>query len=546
MKKITAIMMIMALLLAGGCSAPKPQEEIYIFYTSDVHCGIKEEMSFAKLKALVDDTRAAHRNVALVDLGDYIQGGTYGTLTQGSLIIDLMNEMNYDLVTFGNHEFDYGMERLSELIAMAGFKTVATNVRYTGSGRSVFADIPEYVIMDFGGRKVAFIGVLTPASITDSTPAFFMEDGQFVYDFYSGDDGNNLYQKVQQTVNVVRVLGADYVVALSHLGYSEGYRPYDSVSLISHTTGIDVVLDGHAHAEIIGDLYPNAEGKDVILSSVGTKMQNVGELIIEPDGRISTVLISEYDREDEKIAEAVARADEQLSEILSQKVGEIPFDLTITDENGKRLIRNRETNLGDFVADALRDYMNTDIALFNGGGIRSTVRAGEVTYDDLLKVMPFNNTVSSSICTGQQILDCLEFTSRSTARLAVFEDNSVGENGGFLQVSGLKYTIDTSIESSVVTDDKGLFAGVAGQRRVCDVQVLKDGQYVPIDPQATYSVASIRYVLLEGGDGNTALADSQVLVDKGPMDLEVLIAWFEKCLGNYGQYELPQGRITVK
>ena len=154
MKKV--LIMLIALLLVAGCAPAKPQEEIYIFYTSDVHCGINENLNYAKLKALVDDTKAAHNNVALVDLGDYLQGGTYGTMTKGSLIVDLMNEMNYDVVTFGNHEFDYGMDRLSELMTKMRFKTVAANVEYTGKNRSVFADVPEYEIMRFGNRKIAF------------------------------------------------------------------------------------------------------------------------------------------------------------------------------------------------------------------------------------------------------------------------------------------------------------------------------------------------------------------------------------------------------
>ena len=544
MKKI--LIMLMILFMLAGCAPAKPQEEIYIFYSSDVHCGVSENMGYAQLKALVDDTKAAHGNVALVDLGDFLQGGTYGTLTKGSLVIDLMNEMNYDVVTFGNHEFDYGMERLNELIRQAKFKMVAANVKYSGNNRNLFASMPKYEIMQFGGIKVAFIGVLTPSTITDSTPAYFMEDGQFVYDFYGGEDGQRLYAQVQETVNEARGKGTDYVVALCHLGSIAAYRPYDSISLISHTTGIDVVLDGHSHSVIIGDPYPNAEGKDVILSSVGTKMQNVGELIIEPDGTISTVLFSEYQRQDEAILAAIAKADEELGGILSQRVGEVPFDLTITDENGKRLVRNRETNLGDFAADAVRDYMNTDIGIFNGGGIRKTIAAGEVTYGDLLNVMPFNNTVCSVRCSGQQILDALEFTSRSTEGLAVFEDNPVGENGAFLQVSGLKYTINTKIPATVTLDENSMFAGVEGKRRVSDVQVLKDGRYVPLDPQATYTVASISYVLLENGDGNTAFAGCEPIIDKGPLDLEVLIAWFEKCAGDFRSYEKPQGRRTVK
>ena len=445
MKKILSLIILTLILTLTGCRQPK--EDIYIFYTGDVHCGIDSNLGYPAVKALVDETKAEHKNVLLVDTGDYLQGGIVGSMSRGSYIVDLMNQMGYDLVTFGNHEFDYDMDRLSELMEMADFSFIATNTRYSGSKSSVFENLPTYVIKDFQGTKVAFLGVLTPETLTSSTPVYFMEDDAFVYDFYGGNDGMELSEQVQKTVDEARSKGADYVVVLSHLGSETQYAPYDAVTLIRNTTGIDVVIDGHSHSVVYGDPYPNAEGKDVILTSTGTKLQNLGELIIAADGTISTMLISEYDKADEEIANTITTIYDELGLVLEEKIGELEFPLTISDEDGFRLIRSRETNLGDFVADALRRELGTDIAIINGGGIRKTVEAGDVTYGNLLDVMPFGNTTASCYATGQQILDALEFCSRSTAALTVFEDNSVGENGAFLQVSGLKYTIDTSIQS---------------------------------------------------------------------------------------------------
>lgn len=554
MKKLIAFLLMFCVLFSTACSeggsgqSGKPQrtDDIYIFYTSDVHCEVDENLGFASLKALINETKAEHEYVSLVDLGDYIQGGTLGTISLGSIIIDLMNAMEYDVATIGNHEFDYTTPRLAELMKRTEFDIVLCNVLYTGKNESIFKDTPPYIMKDYGGTKVAFVGVLTPEVTLSSTPAFFMEDGEFVYDFYYSEDGKRLAEQVQKTVDDARGEGADYVVLLSHLGSMQETAPNDSISLIHNTRGIDVVLDGHSHSVIIGDRYPNADGEDVLLTSVGTKMQNAGELIIGVDGTIDSLLISEYDHEDPEMRAAIDKADQDMEVILSEKVGELPFDLNILDENGIRLVRTRETNAGNFCTDAFRHVMGTDIAVLNGGGIRDTLSEGDVTYRNLLQIFPWMEEVSSCTATGQQIIDLLEYCTKETQGITSLDDNPVGEFGAFLQVSGLKFTIDTSIESTVTVDDNGLFTGIAGDRRVKDVMVLQNEEYVPIDPAAEYSIASTTYVLYEGGDGNTILNNCKPLIADGPIDVQILIQYFED-LGTVPEsYRTTEGRITVK
>ncbi|MBQ6488417.1 MAG: bifunctional metallophosphatase/5'-nucleotidase [Solobacterium sp.] len=564
MKRLLAI--LLPLLILSGCSEstapaesstapaepsaepekPEQTDDIYIFYTSDVHCGIDENLSLPALKALVEDTRKEHEYTALVDLGDFVSGGTLGSLSSGEIIVNLMNKMGYDMATVGNHEFDYGMPQLKRLIDMAEFPFVAANVRYTGTEGNAFTEIPEYIIKDYGSVRVGFIGILTPYSITTSIPANFMENGEFVYNFYDGGEGKELAEKIQNSVDEMRGNGADYVIALAHLGSIEAIAPYDSISLIHNTTGIDAVLDGHSHSVIVGDMYPNKEGEDVLLSSVGTKMENAGELIIGKDGTLTSMLISEYDREDETVRKAVDDAQEELNGILSEKVGEVPFTLSIKDENGLRLVRNREAPLGNLSADAVREYMGTDACVINGGEVRANIEAGDVTMEDLLNVMPFQSLLSSCYATGQQIIDVLEYSSKETQGLANFDGNPVGEFGGFLQVSGLKYTIDTSIDSPVLQDENKMFAGFEGERRVSDVQILKDGEYVPIDPEAVYTLASIDYVMFQGGDGNSVLAECEPIVEAGPADLVALIEYFKTHDTIPETYKQTEGRITVK
>lgn len=563
-RQITTILGLSVLLAAGCAGGQKPAEtkepapaeeaaqtaertdDIYIYYTSDVHCGVDENLGFAKLKALVDDTRAEHENTLLVDLGDTLQGGTLGSLTQGSIIYDLMNKMGYDIVELGNHDFDYGASRLWELLDKAEFDIVLCNVSYTGKKEDHLKDIPAYTIRDLQGTKVAFIGVLTPETLTASTPAYFQEDGEYVYDFSSGDEGKALAAKVQKAADDARAEGAEYVIVLSHLGSVPENAPYDAVSLIRNTRGIDAVLDGHSHSVIIGDTYPNADGEDVVLSSVGTKMANVGELIITPEGEIQTVLIGEYDREDAEMADAIASAKTELQDILDRKIGDLPFDMPITDEDGIRMIRSREKPIGNFCADAVRSLMKTDAAIINGGGVRHTLSAGEVTYGNLLDVFPFQNELASCKCTGRQIIDVLEYGAQSTESIYVFDGNPAGEYGGFLQVSGLKYTIDTSIPSGVQKDENGMFTGVEGEYRVKDVYILQNGEYVPVDPDAEYTLSGTRYVLFGSGDGNTVLKDCEPVIAIGPVDSEALITYMNELGTIPDSYREPEGRITVK
>lgn len=546
--KLIGLFLVLMMLFSGCEKKVELKDDVYIIFTSDVHCGLEENLTFPGLKAYVDDLKAEHPYVTLVDTGDYLQGGTLGTVSKGEIIVDLMNQVGYDIVTYGNHDFDYGMERLSELKTKMEYETVASNVRYTGSGQNVFADVPEYIIKDYDGLKVAFIGVLTPSTIFDSTPKFFMENDEFVYDFYSKDKGQEMYDKIQSVVDEVRKQKVDYVIALCHLGSNPENAPYDSVSFIANTTGIDVVFDGHSHSLITEDKYPNKNGEDVILSSVGTKLQEVGQLIIGKDGSLTTMHISEYGRQDEKIAEAIAKANEELNSMLSEEVNEIDFDFRITDDEGIRMVRARETNLGDLVADAYRNALGTDIAVVNGGGVRANIDAGVISYGDLLTVSPFQNEVGSCYATGQDIINALEYSYRNTEAIYKLDGNAVAENGAFLQVSGLKLTIDTSAESPVLYDENEMFVGLDESKpgRVKDVYVLENGEYVPLDPAKTYSVASVTYVLFDNGDGNTAFSKCEPIIHHGGVDVELLKEYVKDLGTDIEKYRETDNRITVR
>ena len=548
MKKLYSVLCVLLLSLTlFGCQKEKPKEEIYLVFTSDVHCGLEDNFTMASVKAYVDDLKAEHNNVLLLDTGDYIQGGTSGSLSKGSYIIDVMNEVGYDYVTIGNHEFDYGMDVLSDRISEMKFQPIVSNVIYSGNKTNVFENMPEYQIIDFNGTKLGLLGILTPESLTTSTPSNFMEDGKIVYNFYSGENGNVFYNHIQTLVDQMRSEGVDYVVVMGHLGSVAENRPYDSISLIENTTGIDAVMDGHSHSLITEEVHQNKNGEDVLLSSVGTKLEEVGTLIIDAEGNMQFIHMVEYDRQDEAVLNKIAEINTKLDSILSEEISYVDFELSIYDDVGVRIVRTRETGIGDMVSDAFRLYEDADIAIVNGGGIRVTIPAGTIYYNTLLSVMPFQNSYSVIKATGQQLLDAMEYAFRDIQDIYKDADGKpVGETGSFFCLSGMKITIDTSVETPVVQNDDAFFDHFEGdQRRIKDVYVLEDGEYVPIDLDKEYTVAGINYVLLENGDGNTLFDECEVVTAAGATDVEVLRSFVEK-YGIDEKYQEPEGRIIIK
>lgn len=549
--RLGGLLLALVLVLSGmaGCGAEKQQEDIVILYTNDVHCAVDTDIGYAGLAAYKDWVEEKTPYVALVDCGDALQGDTIGAVSQGEYLVDIMNQVGYDFAVLGNHEFDYGMEQLASLLEKAEAQYLGCNIRYTGTGDSAVSSLKPYEIVSYGDTDVAFVGVSTPESIAKSTPSYFMdESGGFVYDFYGGS-GEELYARVQETVDECREEGADYVIALAHLGDDEASEPFRSTDLIAGTTGIDAVLDGHSHSVLPCDVVENKEGDKVLLSSTGTGLANIGQMVITADGNLAAGLIGDFPDRNTETDSFVKGIQNQYEVELEQVVAHTDVSLTTVAESGIRLIRNRETNLGDFCADAYRAIAGADIAFANGGGIRADIEAGDITYGDIIAVHPYGNTLCVAEATGQEILDALEMASRSTMAETGDGENAVGENGGFLQVSGLKYTIDTSIPSTVEVDEAGMFVSCGESRRVKDVQVLqKDGSYAPIDPEETYTLASHNYLIKQGGDGLNMFMDNSLTMNEGMLDYQALITYITDHLGGTvgSDYAQPQGRITVK
>ena len=537
-----ALIGVTMLFAQGAAEALEAQKDIVVLYTNDVHCAIDSNIGYAglaKYKAEMEKDNF----VVLVDAGDAIQGDTIGTVSKGEYLVDIMNEVGYDFCVLGNHEFDYGTDVLASLLKKANAQYLNATIEYTGNGNNLLKDTVPYVIERFGFLDVAFIGVSTPESITKSTPRYFMEDGQFVYDFAAGED---LYAAVQGYVDEVREKGADVVVVISHLGVEEGSEPNRATDLIANTTGIDALIDGHSHTTEPSMLVADKSGRKVLYTQTGTKLNNIGKLTISKDGSVKAELVAEAEK-DEAVTAFIEDIKAQYESLVNTVVAHTEVELSITDENGVRAVRNRETAIGDLCADAYRAVTDTDIAFVNGGGIRATIKKGDITTANMISVHPYGNALCSCYATGAEILDALEHSVVNTAATAASDGKAVGESGGFLQVSGIKFTIDTSIPSSVKKDDKGLFVAVEGERRVKDVFVEENGEWVPIDPEKTYTVACHNYLLQDMGDGYTMFTDNVYILDKVLIDNQVIINYICDFLGgNVGtEYAEPQGRITV-
>ena len=518
-------------------------ESVYVLYTNDIHCEVSGYPALAAYRAQLLENG---ENVVTVDAGDAIQGEAIGAQTKGSAIIDIMNTVGYDYAIPGNHEFDYSLSTFLDLTKNADFTYLSANFVDLQTGSTVFT---PYAVKDFDGKKAAFIGICTPETYTKSTPVYFQdENGNYLYSFSE----NTFYETIQNTIDQAREDGADIVIAVGHIGINGTASGWKSTDVIANTTGIDVFIDGHSHETIANSIYQNKDGEDVPLTSTGTKFDNFGIMKIQMDASndisITTQLLhpSEvtYDSSEaaseayHSVQNKIDHYNQELS-YLYEVLGTAEIELTINNAEGVRRIRSGETNLGDFVADAYRSICQTDIALVNGGGIRASVSAGDVTRKSLMDVNPWNNAMCVIEASGQQILDALEHGAR----------NLPEENGGFLQVSGLTYDIDTWKESPVIMDEQGTFQSIdpAKERRITNVKV--NGQ--ALEPDKMYTVCGSVYTLQNSGDGFTMFKNDKVVAqDNLPTDATMLISYFTDVLngritaGQYGNIA-GEGRIII-
>ena len=575
MKKLLALLLAVVMVLSlAACGTPEKKpadpEEVVILYTNDIHTYIDSNISYDVLAGLKAELQKTHKNVLLVDAGDHVQGTAYGSMDKGESIIKLMNAAKYDVATLGNHEFDYGMDGCIQVREWANFPYVSANFYKEENGVVGETVLDAYKMFEFGGTKIAVVGITTPETFTKSTPAYFQDDnGNYIYGIAGGDNGAKLYEAVQKAVDAAKAAGATKVIALGHLGVDESSKPWTSKDVIANVSGLDAFIDGHSHSTVEKELVTDKDGKSVPLTQTGEYFSNVGMMVIAADGTITTELITveeiketSTDADGNEVETVVGHKlasnlyngpaypvasdvtsikDKWLGDVdtaLGKKIGQTSLTFNNYDEDGNRLVRKQETNTGDFAADALYylfDNMglDVDVAIMNGGGIRNKAVTGELTYKTAKTIHTFGNVACLQTVTGQQLLDALEWGAR---------DVGTAECGGFLHVSGITYKIDAEWPASLQMDDKGVWTGApTGGYRVYDVKVYnkETNAYEPLDLTAKYNLAGYNYTLRDLGDGFNMFSGAVNVLDYVMEDYMVLANYIEGFDGEVGANNSP-------
>ena len=533
-KKLLSLLLVLCLVLSLSCTAfaageAKPLDgKTVILHSNDVHGAIDLYAAMASLKA---DYEAQGAEVILADAGDYSQGTVYVSVNKGADAVTMMNATGYDVATIGNHEFDYGYAQLAENMKAAKFKVLCADV-LGADGKTIF---DANTIIEKGGVKIGFFGLETPEAQTKANPKL-IEGLQFL----AGKDGSELYACAAEQVAALEKQGADIIVCLAHLGVDESSEPYTSYDLAKNVKGIDFIIDGHSHTVMTAG--PNKEA----IQSTGTAFANIGVITI--DNATKKIIgndlekVSEYTKRDETVAAAAKAIIDPIDKAYGEK-----FAVSKVELNGAKAPngnRDSETNLGDLITDAMLWKILSDadisvpaenvVAITNGGGIRATVKAGDITKKDINTVLPFGNTLAVVYVTGAELLEALEASTYCTPESI----------GGFPQVAGLQFVILTDKAYDANTDP---YPGSTyyGPKTINRVEIATvNGE--AFDPEAKYAVVTNNFVAA-GGDTYYAFAAATDQFDTGlPLD-EVVMEYITEELGGVigEEYAEPAGRILV-
>lgn len=486
-------------------------KSIVILFENDVHCAIDGYPALAGLRDAIADTAYTQ----LVCSGDFIQGGTIGAISKGSYIIEVLSKMGYNAITLGNHEFDFRTPQLLSLLKDLNPQVTCCNFIEKATGKTVYND---FVLSEVGDKKIAYIGVTTTSTLMSMPTAFYAEDGTMEYDLVP----EQIADRVQRAADHARRVGANYVIVLSHLGEKSNENNLSSYELVAATSGIDAVLDGHTHSVVRQQMVRNKEGIEVPVSQTGTLFSNVGKLVIMPNGAIEVSLpaVSNISERSEAIQAEVDRIKADAEAVTNRVVAKSDVDLILRNHKGYEITRLAESNTGDLVTDAYRIITGADIGLLNAGAIRNSLKAGDLTYGDLMSLLPYDNLMCVAEATGAQLLNLLVVNTAKLPR----------PDGQFPAVSGMHYTVD------------------ANTHEVSNVTVLnKDsGQYEPLDLERVYTIASTDYAICNGGFRNT-LAEARILRQGFMSYCDAFIEYVTQHLNGHitQDYAEVDNRITV-
>lgn len=492
---IIALIMVAVLIpAASGAVEGDYAGKLVILHTNDVHSRIDENLGYAAVSALKKEYEDAGADVVLLDAGDTIHGLPVANLYQGESIVNIMNAVGYDYFTPGNHDFNYGYNRLLELEDVATFGMLSANLKYEADGTNVLNANDTF---DAAGMKVGIFALSTPSTSYMTHP-----------NNVAGLTFADCIETAAAQVAELQAEGCDFIIALGHIGlYSNAGIMSDEIC--EAVDGIDLFVDGHSHSVLENGLEVNGS----LIVSTGDYLKNIGVVVVDPATQTveASLVSAEYEGIDLGIVAMIEELRAELDVVLQEVVGQTPIELDGIREH----VRTRETNLGNLAADAIRFIANADVAVTNGGGIRASIDVGEITLGEVISVFPFGNYVVAKEVTGQDIHDALEHAVR------VYPEAS----GGFLQVSGMEFTFYSNREAYDRVDPGNILIG---------------GE--PIDLEATYILATNDF-LAAGGDGFETLNGRTVNEYPG-MD-EVLIDYISM-LNTFDSYITVEGRITVE
>lgn len=533
MRKFLSVLLAMAMVLsltvtsfAADTAADAKAEmagKTVILHTNDVHGAVEGYAYIAQLKA---DYEAKGAEVILVDAGDFSQGTTYVSSTKGADAVTMMNAAGYDVVTLGNHEFDYGYAQLKENMSKAKFKVVCADV-FNEDGTPIFD--ASYTYTTKSGVKVGFFGMETPETQTKANPALIKG-----LTFATGD----AFTKAAAD-QVAALKDADVVICLAHLGIDAESAPYRSTDLYAAVKGIDFIVDGHSHTV----MTKGEKGEPI--QSTGTAFANIGVIVID-DASKKIESNSLYEIKEDTAKDAtVAAAAKTIVDRVDKEYGVVfaKSEVTLNGAKAPNGNRDSETNNGDLITDAMlwkvmqnKEGLTVDadhvVAITNGGGIRAAIKPGDVTKKDINTVLPFGNTVAVIYVTGAELLEALE---ASTYSLPV---------GGFPQVASINFTLSTAVayDANAETYPASTYYGPKSINRVVINSI--NGKEFKADD--TYAVVTNNFVA-GGGDTYYAFAAASAQFDTGiPLDEAVMEYVTTELKGVIGaQYAAPQGRILL-
>ena len=445
--------------------------EIVFMFNNDVHGRVNDDswagsMGYATIKNIVDEVRANYEHTYLIAAGDMFHGTTFATLEEGESVVEVMNAVGYDIMVPGNHDFDYGQDRLLELELLADFPLISANIQYDADDSDMF---DPYFIQEFGDVTVGFFGVTTPDTTYMTHPLNVVG-----LNFLDPETQAAMY------VEELEEMGADVIVMLAHVGLDES-SSITTEDIAMNVDGIDIIIDGHSHTYLPQGQMVN----DTLIVSTGEYNKNLGILTFTvEDGEIikyNGILINADEAEmlnlgiDQDVQDIIDAIEVDQEEILSVVIGQTAVELDGVRDN----VRTGETNLGKIITDSMIVATGADIAITNGGGIRASIAVGDITVGDVITVLPFGNIIVTMDLTGAEIIEALEHGTSSYP----------SSSGKYPHVSGLTYDLLwTSNGNSRV--DNVMIGGVA------------------IDLNATYSVATNDF-LAAGGDGYEVFGNAE-------------------------------------